>query len=603
MNSIIWKGVSSTTIKGLIISELPPISKPEMRVMETVIDGINGSQIEDLGYNSYDKPLTIGLYGDYNIDEVIKYFTGEGEVVFSNEPDKVYRAKINAQIDYNRLLRYRQATVLFRTQPYKYAFNEEISATEVGTASGTSIVVNDSENANLKEFKIYGKSTQDGTPTPDAPIDIVSLGADGNVGANVSGKNLLHITKSEVGEPFVSNGITFTLNSDGGITMNGTASAMIFYNMDFDNSNIKYPNQTRLIANAVGLVGEMAMVVGYFDDDNVIFDNFANVTSATPSVEYTLPKDAKRGRTYIRLPQGITLNDDVVYPMIRLANATSEFEPYKTEQSLAIEVLDGLKGIPVTDESLATYTDAEGKMWYADEIDLERGVYVQRCYAETVTMKYEATNNRYMGETSKNANTQISSGIGVFVLSDKLPYNENAGKKGTQINGVRISNADENSVIAYYNEEAVSSLQLVYPLETPIETPLTEEQIAICKSLKANNPTTTIFNDENAYMSVEYLKPYEVENKGFETSRPIMTITGNGTVEISVNGVGIFSYTFPEGDNQVVIDSEKEDAYLGAVLKNRNMNGEFPILQPGMNKIEWTGDVESIEIEPKSRWL
>ena len=50
MNSIIWKGVSSTTIKGLIISELPPISKPKMRIKETEIDGRDGSIVEELGY-------------------------------------------------------------------------------------------------------------------------------------------------------------------------------------------------------------------------------------------------------------------------------------------------------------------------------------------------------------------------------------------------------------------------------------------------------------------------------------------------------------------------------------------------------------------------
>ena len=124
MNSIIWKGVSSTTINGLLISELPPISKPKMRVKETTIDGRDGSIIEDLGYEPYDKPMIIGLHGNFDINKVIKYFTGEGEVVFSNEPDKVYTAKIVGHIDYNRLLRYRQATIPFRVQPFKHKLNE-----------------------------------------------------------------------------------------------------------------------------------------------------------------------------------------------------------------------------------------------------------------------------------------------------------------------------------------------------------------------------------------------------------------------------------------------------------------------------------------------
>ena len=94
MNSIIWKGVSSTTIQGLLISELPPITKPEMKIKETKIDGRDGSIIEELGYSSYVKTVKIGLHGNFDINQVIKYFTGEGDIVFSNELDKVYKAKI-----------------------------------------------------------------------------------------------------------------------------------------------------------------------------------------------------------------------------------------------------------------------------------------------------------------------------------------------------------------------------------------------------------------------------------------------------------------------------------------------------------------------------
>jgi predicted phage tail component-like protein len=124
MNKIIFKGIESTDIEGLLISELPPITKPKMRVQETTIDGVDGSIIEELGYESYDKELQIGLKGKFDIDKVIKYFSGEGNVVFSNEPDKFYKARIIEQIDYQRLLRFRTATIKFRVQPFKYLYNE-----------------------------------------------------------------------------------------------------------------------------------------------------------------------------------------------------------------------------------------------------------------------------------------------------------------------------------------------------------------------------------------------------------------------------------------------------------------------------------------------
>ena len=155
MNKVIWKGIDSSEIKGLMICELPPITKPGMRIKEEVIDGVDGSTYEELGYESYDKQLLIALTNDFDINEVIKYFTGEGNVVFSNEPDKYYRGRIIEQVDYERLLRYRTATVKFKIQPYKYEFNENVV---VLTKSGTTV-----KNKGLETSK--PKLTINGTGT------------------------------------------------------------------------------------------------------------------------------------------------------------------------------------------------------------------------------------------------------------------------------------------------------------------------------------------------------------------------------------------------------------------------------------------------------
>lgn len=145
MNKIIWKDIESTEIRGLIICELPPITKPKMRVQETTIDGVDGSIIEELGYESYDKTIAIGLTKNFDIDEVIDYFTGEGNITFSNEPERYYKAKIIEQIDYERLLRFKTANVKFRVQPFKYELDEsKVTLTE----SGKSVL-----NNGLKESK------------------------------------------------------------------------------------------------------------------------------------------------------------------------------------------------------------------------------------------------------------------------------------------------------------------------------------------------------------------------------------------------------------------------------------------------------------------
>ena len=124
MNYIIWDGTDSRNLQGLMICELPPITKPEMRVETTVIDGKDGDITDDLGYSSYDKTLKIGLFRNYNIDEIAKYFTGKGELIFSNEPDKIYYAEITEQIDFECLLKFKTANVKFHVQPHKYLLNE-----------------------------------------------------------------------------------------------------------------------------------------------------------------------------------------------------------------------------------------------------------------------------------------------------------------------------------------------------------------------------------------------------------------------------------------------------------------------------------------------
>ena len=155
MNSINWKGIDSESIEGLLICELPPISKPKMRIKETVIDGVDGSFIEELGYESYDKTMKIGLTRDYDIDEVMDYFNGEGNLIFSNEDDKLYKAKIINQIDYQRLLRFKTANVTFRVQPFKYSTGEMSKKADI--TDETSINVYNNGNVVSKpQIKIYG---------------------------------------------------------------------------------------------------------------------------------------------------------------------------------------------------------------------------------------------------------------------------------------------------------------------------------------------------------------------------------------------------------------------------------------------------------------
>ena len=92
-----------------------------------------------------------------------------------------------------------------------------------GTETGNPIAVDDAFSAPLCGLTVYGKSTQDGTPTPDAPVPIVSAGDGGSVAVKVTGKNLLD--SALMAPTFSSKGMSAKQNSDGSYTISGTPIA------------------------------------------------------------------------------------------------------------------------------------------------------------------------------------------------------------------------------------------------------------------------------------------------------------------------------------------------------------------------------------------
>ena len=145
---VVINGVNSKSIKGLLISSLPPISKPKIRVNTEEIEGRDGDITTVRGYSAYDKEFTIGLYGEYNVDDVIKFFDTSGKVIFSNEPDKYYNFAVYDQIDFEKLLRFKTATVTMRVQPFKYSA-DEVTTNFTYPPGTTKAVLNVRNNGNI----------------------------------------------------------------------------------------------------------------------------------------------------------------------------------------------------------------------------------------------------------------------------------------------------------------------------------------------------------------------------------------------------------------------------------------------------------------------
>ena len=179
---VIINGVNSQTIAGLIISELPPISKAPQRVNLEAIDGRDGDIATPLGFGAYDKPFKIGLAGAFNIDDVIEFFNSEGVIIFSNEAGKYYRFAIYEQIDFNKLLRFKTADVIAHVQPFKYS-TTETPLTPTLSASPNSVTIANAGNIDARP--------------------IIEITGAGDVTLALNGSDLLEITLDDNGEKII----------------------------------------------------------------------------------------------------------------------------------------------------------------------------------------------------------------------------------------------------------------------------------------------------------------------------------------------------------------------------------------------------------------
>lgn len=195
--------------------------------------------------------------------------------------------------------------------------------------------------------------------------------------------------------------------------------------------------------------------------------------------------------------------------MVYAGSAPTPYEPYRDPQTLTLATPNGLPGIPVTKDG--NYTDENGQQWVCDEIDLERGKYVQRVKEvnpadyddwilddSTEPIRFKV--NRIPDTINERKRFEVLSNRFVFNSENKV--------------GVSFAYADE---IYFYLPSTVTTVEqakqwfvdnpttLMYMLGTPIEINLTPEEIAAYKALRTYGPTTVITNDAGAGMEVTYV--------------------------------------------------------------------------------------------------
>ena len=227
----------------------------------------------------------------------------------------------------------------------------------VGSETGNPVSCDDAYSAPLCGLTVYGRSTQDGTPTPDAPVPIVSAGDGGSVAVRLTGANMLEGTKA--GAKSTVNGITYTIDENG-VLIAGTATKTFNISLHEDTAH----RLTRGIyyITTRGL-SPSAMLNFYF---------IGKFSSDIQNQKVTLTRDAEFSLS-LQILGGATLNTTVQVSLTR--NEITTYSPYR-EQLLTIPTPNGLPGIPVA--SGGNYTDQSGQQWACDEVDLKRGVKVQR---------------------------------------------------------------------------------------------------------------------------------------------------------------------------------------------------------------------------------
>jgi phage-related protein len=96
----------------------------------------------------------------------------------------------------------------------------------------------------------------------------------------------------------------------------------------------------------------------------------------------------------------------------------------------------------------------------------------------------------------------------------------------------------------------------------------------------------------------------EVQNTGNCKSKPIITIYGSGTINLSLNDTQVFVINMGN-EGHITINVEEQEATKDNILKNRLIIGNYDnfMLNIGVNKISWTGSVTKIEIDNYSRWI
>ena len=345
----------------------------------------------------------------------------------------------------------------------------------LNTASGSVITADDAaEDRPFRGLRVFGKSTQDGTPTPEAPVPIASAGESGSITVEVTGRNLLKPNSYNTYYEFPLKANTvITLMTNGKPSQGG---------------NIKFSAT---------------------DGSNVWFSIDAGQTRVCRSIGN---KDVKGFYDQLKVGGGLEY-------MFAVGDIKT-YTPYVEPQSLTLQTPNGLPGVPVSKDG--NYTDENGQQWICDEIDLGRGKYVQRVnnfvfndkalFSVDIEAKHEnsilinipvtdASNFNTLGANSMLCDRLKACEHNIYSI-DEVSCGYTGGANYLR---VRLPISAGTEIEEIKNYLADKSFKILYIIATPIERDLTPEEIAAYKALRTYGPTTVVSSDAGVHMEVTYV--------------------------------------------------------------------------------------------------
>ena len=212
-------------------------------------------------------------------------------------------------------------------------------------------------------------------------------------------------------------------------------------------------------------------------------------------------------------------------------------------QTLTLPTPNGLPGIPVT--SGGNYTDPQGQQWVCDEVDLERGMKVQRVKVLNLLDANGFDNN---GTWHINAKTYFGAGTSYIpmvwhdsitkCLCTTFPVQMTSYSTGSNAD-LSLYYSETGDTIslksALFNPKGQSATvdeakawftahptYLYVPIE-PIETPLTPDEIAAYKALTAYGPDTVVQAGDGAGIRLAYQRDVNIAIKRIEDAIASMT--------------------------------------------------------------------------------